>query len=221
MNGGAGLGRRSLRSGPGLGLGLLVTAAGAFLLSSCGVPSIGVPSTGIPSTGVVEAGEAATGIMPIQVIYFVREGSLVGIRQRTPGPSGIGTAMQTLFRGPGTEALRRELTTELPPLTTAPTVRTDGTDGANVTIELPRGTEPLTRTALAQLTCTVTDALLLTSSTTATEPTPALTPAPAPAPKTKLTVMAPDTWQSEGSSEPCPGPEGMAVPGQGPAASPP
>jgi hypothetical protein len=137
-------GQRAARSG------LSLTAA-ASLLSSCG----------IPSTGVVEAGEAATGIRPAYVLYFVRQDTLLGVRTRVPGTFDIGTAVELLFRGPDALLGRKGLTTELPPLTATPTVRTDGT---RVSVELPRGTRPLTRTALAQLTCTIADARVVVAA---------------------------------------------------------
>ncbi|MEU9184795.1 hypothetical protein AB0D14_09550 [Streptomyces sp. NPDC048484] len=182
-----GLGHRSLR--PGLGL---IAAAGAttaaILLSSCGLSS-----TGIPPTGVVEAGEGAEGIQPAQTIYFVREGSLIGVRYQLLDPPDTRTAVETLFRGPDTGVDQRGLTTELPSLQAPPTVRTNGT---SVSVELPPGTEPLNRTALAQLTCTITDAHLVASPTTGTASTPKV--------KVTVKVTAPDAWQAEGPSEPCP-----------------
>lgn len=161
---------RSLRSA------LLFTTA--FLLSSCG----------IPETGVVEAGEPATGIRPAQVLYFVGEGTLVGVRRHASGPLGIEAAVEMVFRGPDAPERSTGMTTELPTLTAVPTVRTDG---GRVSIELPSGTGPLTETAVAQLVCTVADARLLEAPDTDTT-------------ATRVTLTVPAGWQIEGSSEACP-----------------
>jgi hypothetical protein len=61
-----------------------------------------------------------------------------------------------------------------------------------VSVELPRGTGPLTATALAQLICTAADARLLEAPDTSTA-------------STKVTVTVPGAWRTEGSSETCPG----------------
>ncbi|MFC8666585.1 hypothetical protein [Streptomyces sp. NPDC057199] len=174
-------GQRAVRSG------LSLTAA-ALLLSSCG----------IPSTGVVEAGEAATGIRPAYVLYFIRQDTLLGVRSQVPGTLDIGTAVVLLFRGPDDLLGLKGLTTELPPLTSPPTVRAEG---ARVSVELPRGTGPLTRTALAQLTCTIADAHLVASAVSGSgggNDTSTST-------STKVTVTIPGVGQSEGSAETCPG----------------
>ncbi|WP_328495350.1 hypothetical protein OHS59_23370 [Streptomyces sp. NBC_00414] len=171
----------------GRGIGLFGTAAAVtLLLSSCGFPS-----TGIPSTGVVEAGEAATGILPSQVVYFLRDGNLIGVRPQA-GTLDIRTAVETLFRGPDIGGLQKGLTTELPPLSAAPTV---GTDDGNVSVLLPPGTEPLTSTGLAQLTCTVNEAQLVASPGTSA----------GSAPGAMVSVTIPGTWHSAGSDETCPG----------------
>ncbi|MCZ4507582.1 hypothetical protein O3Q52_05025 [Streptomyces sp. ActVer] len=170
-------GRRAARSG------LSLTAA-ALLLSSCG----------IPSTGVVEAGEAATGIRPAYVLYFVRQDTLLGVRSQVPGTFDIGTAVELLFRGPDAILGRKGLTTELPPLASTPTVRTDG---ARVSVGLPRGTEPLTRTALSQLTCTIANARLVVSAGSGGGGDTASS--------TKVTVTIPGAGQAEGSGDTCPG----------------
>ncbi|MFD3381745.1 MULTISPECIES: hypothetical protein [unclassified Streptomyces] len=167
--------------------GLSLTAA-ALLLSSCG----------IPSTGVVEAGEAATGIRPAYVLYFVGQDTLRGVRSQVPGTFGIGTAVDLLFRGPDALPGREGLTTELPLLTSPPAVRANG---ARVSVELPRGTRPLTRTALAQLTCTIADAHVVASAGSGNgggggDDT---------ASSTKVTVTIPGVGQAEGSAKTCPG----------------
>ncbi|MEU9955725.1 hypothetical protein [Streptomyces sp. NPDC050982] len=172
-------GRRAVRSG------LSLTAA-ALLLSACG----------IPSTGVVEAGEAATGIRPAYILYFVRQDTLLGVRSRVPGTFDIGTAVQLLFRGPDALLGRKGLTTELPPLAATPTVRANG---ARVWVELPRGTRPLTRTALAQLTCTIADAHLVVSAGSLSGG------GSDTASPTRVTVTIPGVRQAEGSGETCPG----------------
>ncbi|MEV0936235.1 hypothetical protein ACIBMX_47405 [Streptomyces phaeochromogenes] len=169
-----GRGKRAVRAG------LSLTAA-ALLLSSCG----------IPSTGVVEAGEAATGIRPAYVLYFVRQDTLLGVRSRVPGAFDIGTAVALLFQGPDAVLGRKGLTTELPPLTSPPTVRADG---ARLSVELPRGTEPLTRTALAQLTCTIAAARVVVDAGSSSS-----------SGSTRVTVTIPGVRQAEGSGETCPG----------------
>jgi len=180
-------GQRAARSG------LSLTAA-ALLLSSCG----------IPSTGVVEAGEAATGIRPAYVLYFVRQDTLLGVRSQVPGAFDIGTAVELLFRGPEAQLGRKGLTTELPPLPSPPTVRTDG---ARVSVELPRGTRPLTRTALAQLTCTIADARVVVDAGSGSGSASASGRGSGSdaASSTKVTVTIPGVRQAEGSGETCPG----------------
>jgi hypothetical protein len=174
-------GQRAVRSG------LSLTAA-ALLLSSCG----------IPSTGVVEAGEAATGIRPAYVLYFVRQDTLLGVRSQVPGASDIETAVELLFRGPDALLGRKGLTTELPPLTARPTVRADG---ARVSVELPRGTEPLNRTALAQLTCTIAAARVVVDAS----PGSGSGSGSDTASSTEVTVTIPGARRAEGSGETCPG----------------
>lgn len=180
-----GRGQRAVRSG------LSLTAA-ALLLSSCG----------IPSTGVVEAGEAATGIRPAYVLYFVRQDTLLGVRSQVPGIFDIGTAVELLFRGPDAILGRKGLTTELPRLTSPVTVRANG---ARVSVELPRGTRPLTRTALAQLTCTIADARLVASAGSGSGGGGESGSGNDTASPTKVTVTIPDAPQAEGSGETCPG----------------
>ncbi|QIY75826.1 hypothetical protein HEP84_49405 [Streptomyces sp. RLB1-33] len=152
--------------------------ATAFLLSSCG----------IPETGVVEAGEPATGIRPAQVLYFVGAGNLLAVRRHAFGPGGIETAVKTLFQGPDAQERRKGMTTDLPPLRAAPTVRTDG---GRLSIELPGGTAPLTGAARAQLICTAAGARLVETPDADTAPT-------------SVTVTVPGAWHTEGTSETCP-----------------
>ncbi|MGX1910759.1 hypothetical protein ACWIID_18120 [Streptomyces phaeochromogenes] len=178
-------GQRAVRSG------LSLTAA-ALLLSSCG----------IPSTGVVEAGEAATGIRPAYVLYFVRQDTLLGVRSQVPGIFDIGTAVELLFRGPDAILGRKGLTTELPRLTSPVAVRASG---ARVSVELPRGTEPLNRTALAQLTCTIADARLVVSAGSGSGGGGESGSGTDTASSTKVTVTIPGAGQAEGSGETCPG----------------
>ncbi|MEV1085593.1 hypothetical protein AB0I98_46510 [Streptomyces sp. NPDC050211] len=146
----------------------------ALLLASCG----------IPETGVVETGEPATGIRPALVSYFVSEGILVPVRRLGFPSADVETAVATVFQGPDVRERRRGITTQLPPLTGALSVRTDS-GGGEVTVELPRGTGPLTETAVAQLTCTVAYARFDSAPTT-------------------VTVTVPGAWQTEGSSDSCP-----------------
>ncbi|MEU0642185.1 hypothetical protein [Streptomyces umbrinus] len=169
-----GRGQRAVRAG-------LSLTASALLLSSCG----------IPSTGVVEAGEAATGIRPAYVLYFVRQDTLLGVRSQVPGTFDIGTAVELLFRGPDALLARKGLTTELPRPAAPVTVRADG---ARVSVVLPRGTEPLTRTALAQLTCTIAAARVVVDAGSRSG-----------SGSTQVTVTIPGVRQAEGSGETCPG----------------
>ncbi|MEU1034823.1 hypothetical protein ABZ402_40235 [Streptomyces mirabilis] len=170
--------RRSSRSA------LLLTAS--FLLSSCG----------IPESGVVEAGEPATGIRPAYVLYFVGEGTLLAVRRHVFGPGGIETAVAMLFQGPEAQERRKGMTTELPPMRYAPTVRTDG---GRLSIELPERTAPLTGTALAQLVCTAADARLVETQDADTAST-----------HVTVTVTGPGGWRAEGSSATCPSMTGPA-----------
>ncbi|MEV0554191.1 MULTISPECIES: hypothetical protein [unclassified Streptomyces] len=178
-------GQRAVRSG------LSLTAA-ALLLSSCG----------IPSTGVVEAGEPATGIRPAYVLYFVRQDTLLGVRSQVPGTFDIGTAVELLFRGPDALLGRKALTTELPRLTSPVTLRASG---ARVSVTLPPGTEPLSGTALAQLTCTIADARLVVSAGSGSEGGGGSWSGNDTASSTKVTVTIPGVRQAEGSGEMCPG----------------
>ncbi|MGW4982344.1 hypothetical protein [Streptomyces mirabilis] len=172
--------RRSSRSA------LLLTTA--FLLSSCG----------IPETGVVEAGEPATGIRPAYVLYFVGESTLLAARRHVFGPGGIETAVAMLFQGPSAEERRKGMTTELPPMRYAPTVRTDG---GRLSIELPDWTTPLTGTALSQLICTAAGARLVETPDADTASTRVTV---------TVTVTGPGGWRAEGSSATCPSMTGPA-----------
>ncbi|MFF7927471.1 hypothetical protein ACFZDP_41245 [Streptomyces mirabilis] len=161
-------------------IALLLTTA--FLLSSCG----------IPETGVVEAGEPATGIRPTYVLYFVGEGTLLAVRRHVLGPGGIEAAVAMLFQGPDAQERGKGMTTELPSMRDAPTVRTDG---GRLSIELPDGTAPLTETALAQLICTAADARLVETPDADTASTHVTVTVP---------VTGPGGWRAEGSSATCP-----------------
>ena len=188
---GRGRGQRAMRSG------LSLTAA-ALLLSSCG----------IPSTGVVEAGEAATGIRPAYILYFVRQDTLLGVRSQVPGAFDIETAVELLFRGPDALLGRKGLTTELPPLVSPPTVRANG---ARMSVELPRGTRPLTRTALAQLTCTIAAARVVVDAGSGSDSDSGSGSGSGngsgsdTASSAKVTVTIPGARQAEGSAKTCPG----------------
>ncbi|MGW1887924.1 hypothetical protein [Streptomyces sp. NPDC001970] len=117
----------------------------AFLLSACA----------IPSTGVVEAGDPATGIRPILLLHFVKDGKLIAVPRATTEPVGVEQAVAMVVRGPNTPERLSGLTTELPPLTTGWTVRIRGDE---VSVELPPDTGPLSRTALDQLLCVSVEA---------------------------------------------------------------
>ncbi|MFE6487410.1 hypothetical protein ACFVGN_31370 [Streptomyces sp. NPDC057757] len=152
----------------------------ALLLSSCG----------IPETGVVEAGEPATGIRPAQALYFVSEGVPLAVRRQASGPVGIEAALEMLFQGPDDQERRKGVITELPPLLGVVTVRTED---ARVVVELPWGTGPLSKLAIAQLTCTVVDARRFGDGAPGTGEA-----------STEVTVTVPDAWRTEGSSGACP-----------------
>ncbi|MFC9635470.1 hypothetical protein ACFTY8_41080 [Streptomyces mirabilis] len=161
-------------------IALLLTTA--FLLSSCG----------ISETGVVEAGEPATGIRPTYILSFVGEGTLLAARRHVLGPGGIETAVAMLFQGPNAQERRMGMTTELPSMRDAPTVRTDG---GRLSIELPDGTAPLTETALAQLIRTAADARRVETPDAGTASTHVTVTVP---------VTGPGGWRAEGSSATCP-----------------
>ncbi|MFF4138418.1 hypothetical protein ACFY1B_44770 [Streptomyces mirabilis] len=144
---------------------LLLTTA--FLLASCG----------IPETGVVEAGRHRD--PPIYVLSFVGEGTLLAVRRHVLGPGGIETAVAMLFQGPDARERRKGMTTELPSMRDAQTVRTDG---GRLSIELPDGTAPLTETALAQLICTAADVRLVETPDTDTASTHVTVSVPVTAP---------------------------------------
>ncbi|WP_128378924.1 hypothetical protein [Streptomyces cavernae] len=186
-------------------------AAALFTLSACG----------ISPTGVVQAGDAASGIKPTTLLYFVVNGptlfvdgpTLVAVPRTSTEPVVVEKAVAMVFMGP--EVLKgsdlpeqfQGLTTQLPPLSTenfnlrnfgdleqkayASKVRTDGD---TVSIELPPTfRSPLRGMAADQLICTAAMAHLMTN--------PDLD-------KAKVTVTGSTDagpWRREGSSTTCPG----------------
>ncbi|MFI5681907.1 hypothetical protein [Streptomyces cellulosae] len=150
-------------------------AAALFTLSACG----------ISPTGVVQAGDAATGIKPNTLLYFVVDGTLVAVPRTSTDPVDVEKAVAMVLMGPEVlsgsdlQAQFQGLTTGLPPLSTghfnlrnfgdleqkahAAKVRTDG-DAVSIELpSIPRSPSSLPRTGVDQLICTAAMALLMTS----------------------------------------------------------
>ncbi|MGW0821120.1 hypothetical protein [Streptomyces sp. NPDC002845] len=174
-------------------------SAALFTLSACG----------IATTGVVEAGQAATGVTPTTLLYFVGDGtSLVAVPRTSTDPVDAEKAVAMLLDGPTDLELVDGLTTELPgfpvellppdpdaapaPTQTSLAMKVR-TEGDTVSIEMPQNLRsPLSRTATDQLICTAAIAHLITSQDIDSA---------------KVTVTGrTDTgrWSAEGSSTACP-----------------
>ncbi|MGV9455545.1 hypothetical protein [Streptomyces sp. NPDC003635] len=130
-------------------------------------------SCGIPTTGVVEAGGPASGVVPTVRVYFVADGSLLGVPRPITAPVDVRKALEVLFQGPGELERAKRIGTALPPRTgmrslpptpeeaqeAAPddfvtvTEREDG-----ITVELSRAAGRLPDLAVAQIVCTATAA---------------------------------------------------------------
>ncbi|MEU5755520.1 hypothetical protein [Streptomyces sp. NPDC047829] len=130
-------------------------------LSACGIPATGVVEAGEPATGVLDPGPAPSPSQtwpepdPATVVplYFVVDGALTTAPRALPGAGAdLGSTVLMLFQGPDAEERRNGLTTELPPSTVAPTIRTDG---AAVSVQLPEDAAGLSDLAVDQLACTV------------------------------------------------------------------
>lgn len=144
-------------------LPLLLTAL--LPLSACGIPATGVVEAGEPATGVLDPGDNPDPVRPapsalpaVQIpLYFVADGALVAVPRATPGATDLGATVLMLFKGPDGKEQEKGLTTELPPATEVPTIRTDG---ALVNVQLPQSAGSLSATAVDQLACTVAVARL-------------------------------------------------------------
>ncbi|WP_238697519.1 hypothetical protein [Streptomyces sp. E2N166] len=143
----------------------LLLAAALLPLSACGIPATGVVEAGEPATGVLEPGrpptpsQAESVAVPVTTVplYFVTDGALVAVGRTTHGAADLGSAVLMLFKGPDEREREAGLTTELPPASVVPTIRTDG---AAVVVQLPRSAGSLSGTAVDQLACTVAVARL-------------------------------------------------------------
>ncbi|MEJ1200486.1 MULTISPECIES: hypothetical protein [unclassified Streptomyces] len=143
----------------------LLLAAALLPLSACGIPATGVVEAGEPATGVLEPGRTATPsqaesvAVPVTTVplYFVTDGALVAVSRTTHGATDLGSTVLMLFKGPDEQERKAGLTTELPPASVVPTIRTDG---AAVVVQLPRSAGSLSGTAVDQLACTVAVARL-------------------------------------------------------------
>ncbi|GAA5205918.1 hypothetical protein [Streptomyces thinghirensis] len=143
----------------------LLLAAALLPLTACGIPATGVVEAGEPATGVLEPGRTATPsqaesvAVPVTTVplYFVTDGALVAVSRTTHGATDLGSTVLMLFKGPDEQEQKAGLTTELPPASVVPTIRTDG---AAVVVQLPRSTGSLSGTAVDQLACTVAVARL-------------------------------------------------------------
>ncbi|MFF9485911.1 hypothetical protein [Streptomyces sp. NPDC014676] len=130
------------------------TAVAALALTACGVPPSGVIEAGAPASGVLSSGAPASTPATVS-LFFLRDGDLTPYPRRIDDAGDLGAVVRLLFEGPaGNETATA--TTELPRLTDAPQVVTvyDGT----LSVRLPGETEPLSRRAMLQLTCTVNHA---------------------------------------------------------------
>ncbi|CCK25900.1 putative secreted protein [Streptomyces davaonensis JCM 4913] len=78
-------------------------------------------SCGIPTTGVVEAGGPASGVVPTIDVYFVVNGELISAPRQIGAPIDVEEALRALLIGPNDAERSKQLTTELPLLTSMPT----------------------------------------------------------------------------------------------------
>lgn len=172
-------------------------------------------SCGIPTTGVVQAGGPASGIVPIAQVYFVKDGTLVGVSRQTRAPGDVESALQSLLLGPTDVERSERLTTRLPlptgipaTATTAPTATTSATTRAAPALAAPEGStvkvatrdgtmtvklslseDGLSKLATAQIICTAVAAERVAD------------PGAAPG---AVTVTGPDGRRTEGSATLCP-----------------
>ncbi|MEV5545838.1 hypothetical protein AB0L35_06800 [Streptomyces sp. NPDC052309] len=179
----------------------LLLAALLLPLSACGIPATGVVGAGEPATGVRDPGSTAvpdrapSAAVPVNSVrlYFVGDGALVAAARPVQVSAEPTSAVLMVFKGPNRREREEGLTTELPRITVAPTIRIDG---ATVTIELPPELRGLSDTAIDQLACTAAAARLRQD--------PALGTA-------QVTVEQPDGRLAGRSSDNCPGLAGTPV----------
>jgi hypothetical protein len=155
---------------------LVMLLATALLLSGCG----------IPATGVVQSGDPAKGVRPNALLYFIADDQLVPVYREVAEPVDVGAAVELLIAGPD----RRE---RLLGLTTAFTrIATPSIDanGAQVSLQLSPGTEPLVPIAARQLICTVAEARLADDTDTV-------------ATGVTVVVTGPDGQRTQGTSHGC------------------
>ncbi|MFD7921754.1 hypothetical protein ACFV3R_21315 [Streptomyces sp. NPDC059740] len=135
----------------------------AALLSGL-TAAVTLAACGIPPSDVIEAGEPANGMFsptahpsaPTTVtLYFLHDGELTAYPRRSGTPGDLGSVLRLLFEGP-TANEAATATTQLPRLAGTPRVATEG-DGT-LSVQLPGEAAPLSRQAVLQLACTVTQA---------------------------------------------------------------
>ncbi|RPE39126.1 hypothetical protein EDD90_2090 [Streptomyces sp. Ag109_O5-1] len=171
----------------------LLTAV--LLLSGCG----------IPATGVIQSGDPATGVRPPNpLLYFVTtDHRLVPVSREVTDPVGVRTALDLLLNGPDLGERLLGLTTALARIPT-PEV---SMNGAEVTLQMSAGTEPLPPIAARQLICTAAAARLTQAPDTA-------------ATGVTVVVTGPDGQHTEGASRTCSIPRPAAPPAETPGISP-
>ncbi|MFC8420900.1 hypothetical protein ACFUN7_08480 [Streptomyces sp. NPDC057236] len=131
---------------------LLSGLTAALALTACGVPPSGVIEAGAPASGMFPPGTESPSTPATVSLFFLRDGELTPYPRRADDAGDLGVVVRLLFEGPaGNETATA--TTELPRPADAPRVAIDD-DGA-LSVWLPGETEPLSRRAMLQLTCTV------------------------------------------------------------------
>ena len=91
------------RSATALRRSALLSLAALCALTSCG----------IPTTGVVQAGGPAGGVVPTVRVYFVRNGTLIGVSRPTDAPGDVDSAVEELLLGPSDAERSKQITTDL------------------------------------------------------------------------------------------------------------
>ncbi|MFE2381705.1 hypothetical protein [Streptomyces misionensis] len=130
---------------------LLAGLAAVLLTASCGIPRSGVIEAGEPASGMA-APDRQSPPPTMTPVYFLHDGEPRPYPREIDGPGDYEGAVRALFDGPATSETPTA-TTELPRLSATPAVTT--VDDDTLSVRLPRGVPPLTRTALTQLACTV------------------------------------------------------------------
>ncbi|OSP44649.1 hypothetical protein B7767_03595 [Streptomyces sp. 13-12-16] len=134
---------------------LLSGLTAALALTACGVPPSGVIEAGAPASGMFPPDSASPTTPATVSLFFLRDGELTPYPRRADDAGDLGAVIRLLFEGPaGNETATA--TTELPRPADAPRVAI-ADDGA-LSVWLPGETEPLSRQAVLQLTCTVNHA---------------------------------------------------------------